>query len=75
MIYAKEKIIKLKPKLFVVTQQKTTFQNHMRTLLKKKLLSIKNLLKKIADMLEIDLLKKLEVFTTIKKKQKVFMVE
>ena len=43
--------------------------------IKKKLLNIKNLLKKIVDMLAIDLLKKLEVFTTIKKKQKVFMVE
>jgi hypothetical protein len=43
--------------------------------IKKKLLNIKNLLKKIVDMLEIDLLKKLEAFTTIKKKQKVFMVE
>jgi hypothetical protein len=40
-----------------------------------KLLNIKNLLKKIVDMLAIDLLKKPEVFTTIKKKQKVFMVE
>ena len=43
--------------------------------IKKKLLNIKNLLKKIVGMLAIDLLKKLEVFTTIKKKQRVFMVE
>ena len=43
--------------------------------IKKKLLNIKNLLKKIVGMLAIDLLKKLEVFTTIKKKQKVFMAE
>ena len=43
--------------------------------IKKKLSSVKNLLKKIVDMLVIDLLKKPEVFTTIKKKQKVFMAE
>ena len=42
--------------------------------IRKKLLNIRNLLKKIANMLVINLFKKQEVFITIIKKQKVFMV-
>jgi hypothetical protein len=61
--------------MYLVQKKIHNINNKFQKNIKKKLLNIKNLLKKIVGMLAIDLLKKLEVFTTIKKKQKVFMVE